>query len=106
MSFGGHKGQHVAEVPGDYLVWYLTECQYLNTGLRHAIEQELERRSTQARTNGQSYAGGTLADLPGIIRMWYRELVLVHHPDRGGSHEAMVAINNAHERLKELTGVR
>jgi curved DNA-binding protein CbpA len=33
---------------------------------------------------------------------WYRGLVLKYHPDRGGSHEAMVAINDAHERLVAL----
>lgn len=29
------------------------------------------------------------------IRQAYRQLALVHHPDRGGSHEAMVRINEA-----------
>jgi curved DNA-binding protein CbpA len=40
-----------------------------------------------------------------MIRQWYRGLVLDFHPDRGGSHEAMQAINEAHERLRKLAGL-
>jgi DnaJ-class molecular chaperone len=34
----------------------------------------------------------------------YREAAMRHHPDRGGSHDAMVAINNLYERLAEILG--
>jgi curved DNA-binding protein CbpA len=40
-----------------------------------------------------------------LIGRWYREMSLRFHPDRGGSDEAMQAINHAHDRLKELAGV-
>ena len=39
-----------------------------------------------------------------IIRSWFRELSLRFHPDRGGSHDAMKALNEAHSRLKEMIG--
>ena len=39
-----------------------------------------------------------------VVRTWHREMVLKFHPDRGGSNEAMQAINTAHDRLKELVG--
>jgi hypothetical protein len=32
-------------------------------------------------------------------------MTLKYHPDRFGSHEAMTAINHAHERLRQLAGV-
>jgi curved DNA-binding protein CbpA len=35
----------------------------------------------------------------GKIRRVYRELALIYHPDRGGSNEAMQAINEFYERL-------
>jgi hypothetical protein len=35
-----------------------------------------------------------------LIAAAYKILALRHHPDRGGSHEAMVAINKAYEALK------
>jgi hypothetical protein len=38
----------------------------------------------------------------GIIRRWYRDMTLRFHPDREGSHEAMKAINQAHDRLAKL----
>jgi hypothetical protein len=46
-----------------------------------------------------------LVDLPSVIKTWYRALCLDYHPDRGGSHEAMVAITDAKERLERMVGV-
>jgi hypothetical protein len=41
---------------------------------------------------------------PEVIRQWYHGLARDYHPDRGGSVEAMKAINEAHERLLNLVG--
>jgi hypothetical protein len=99
MSFGRHRGQRVADVPSDYLAWCLNECQCLKSGLRRAINDELEqRRAGRPETNGK------LVDWPAVIRRWFHELTLVYHPDRGGSHEAMVAITDAKERLEKMVG--
>jgi hypothetical protein len=39
-----------------------------------------------------------------IIENAYRELAVIHHPDRGGSHERMTEVNRARdEALKELS---
>ena len=41
---------------------------------------------------------------PEFLRSRYRELSMRHHPDRGGSHDAMSALNNAYEAAqKEIT---
>lgn len=37
-----------------------------------------------------------------IVRAWYHEMTKKYHPDRGGSHEIMAAINGGMEKLKEL----
>jgi curved DNA-binding protein CbpA len=37
-----------------------------------------------------------------LIAQWYREMAFKFHPDRDSSHAAMVAINHAHDRLKEM----
>lgn len=40
-----------------------------------------------------------------VVDAAYRELAVIHHPDRGGSHERMVEINQAREAaLLELRG--
>jgi hypothetical protein len=39
------------------------------------------------------------------VQRWYAELSREFHPDRGGNHERMSALNTAHERLKSLLGV-
>jgi hypothetical protein len=40
------------------------------------------------------------------VKQVFRSLVREHHPDRGGSRDAMAAINRAYEELKKLMGVK
>src|ERR1700719_2777709 len=108
MPFGKHQGKLVADVPTSYLVWVVNECQNVRQGLRRAIESELEQRDWQSRGTPPPRTPGTSTGdvLPAtIIRTWFREMSLRFHPDRGGATGAMKAINHAHERLKELSGV-
>jgi uncharacterized protein (DUF3820 family) len=44
MLFGTHRSQRLAEVPTNYLKWFLTTCK-LSTGLWAAIRMELLARS-------------------------------------------------------------
>ena len=37
---------------------------------------------------------------PELVKAAYRALAQLHHPDRGGDHEAMVAINRAFDALR------
>jgi tryptophan 2,3-dioxygenase len=42
------------------------------------------------------------AEVQDALKTAYRELTLRYHPDRGGSHEAMIAINEMYDRLNTL----
>jgi hypothetical protein len=96
MPFGRHRGEPLEQVPFDYLTWVLRGCERLDPWLRKAIEAELEQRV------GKPASGTQLVDVKSLIGQWYRELSLKYHPDRGGNHEAMKAINFARDRLFEL----
>lgn len=100
MPFGRHKGRPLSEIPSEYLSWLLRECD-LRPWLHDAVEAELQDRVSGFR---QEHDHPPVA-LDTIITQWHRELVKRHHPDRGGSLEAMKAINDAADRLRTLVGV-
>jgi hypothetical protein len=99
LHFGKYKGYALEDVPFDYLAWCDRELRDLDPWLRRAIAAELERRTGAASNSGTD---GSLANVEAVLGQWYRELSLRFHPDRGGSHEAMKAINYARDRLLEL----
>jgi hypothetical protein len=105
MRFGKYKGRALTSIPEDYLDWLLTID--LRPQLRRAVERELRRRAFEEEPDPRPERPATRAreqvDWSAIITRWFREMCLKYHPDRGGSNEAMQAINAAHERLRELT---
>lgn len=106
MNFGKYDGYTVGQVPTSYLRWCLRECQCLSPWLRRCIQAELQQRGEHREQiyRHQEQQAPPPADWLTIIRRWHAEMAMKFHPDRGGSHEAMVAINAAHERLRELAG--
>jgi len=101
MPFGKHKGRPLSDVPTDYLCWLLDECD-LRPGFRRAVDAELRGRLYGGAGRGDPGHAPPDDWLSEVLRRWYRELSLKYHPDRGGSHEAMVAVNDAHERLQRM----
>jgi hypothetical protein len=97
MPFGRHRGQRLEDVPLDYLEWVLREADNASPYLRQAVEAEVRRRYGV----GQDAPPPRLEWQP-LVRKWYGRLSLKHHPDRGGSHQAMLAINDARDLLVQL----
>jgi hypothetical protein len=95
MPWGKHRGMDLADVPEDYLRWALEHAEVMGPVLREAIRQRLGL-PTESASNNQIVA--TVRD---CLKVIYRELSLRYHPDRGGSHAAMIAVNHMHERLQE-----
>jgi hypothetical protein len=105
LHFGKHKNKLLEDVPCDYLAWALENCNNISMWLKAAIARELERRiDARAEEAPPPSPSCGLVDIRGVISSWYREMSLRFHPDRGGSDEAMKAINHAYDRLKQLAG--
>jgi hypothetical protein len=103
MPFGKYRGRFLSDVPSDYLAWVLRECRAASPWLIAAVREELESR-VHTYEHDRNGSDGDAADGldEGKIRTWWRGLVRDFHPDRGGSVEAMQALNEAHERLKKV----
>jgi hypothetical protein len=105
MPFGRHIGEPLADLPVGYLAWLLTIDLHRYPRLRPAVEEEMQRRrggpGPRAAPNGASSAGTTVA-WDQVISKWFSRLSLKFHPDRGGSHEHMVALNVAREELEKI----
>jgi hypothetical protein len=105
FDFGKYSGQLVANVPSGYLQWVLRECDSAEPWLKNAIRDELHRRGVDAGDGRRSTAPPpcpTCARVKAELSSLFRRLALVCHPDKGGSHGAMVAVNTARERVEEL----
>src|SRR6202045_1778297 len=102
LYFGKHKGCLLRDVPTSYLEWILREGTF-DEDLLTDVDDELWNR-TEAQYGGNannSHEARPPAKWDEVLAKWHREMVLRFHPDRGGSHEAMKAINVAADRLRE-----
>jgi hypothetical protein len=115
MPFGKYKNKRLSKLPTDYLVWCRDKCDNLTDELRKAVEEELAGRDDAPEQDGPpsdeapAEEAGKLPkvsplgqSLGGEVRMLFRNLALKYHPDRGGSHEAMRALNEFHDQLQQL----
>lgn len=94
MPFGKHRGRPLDEVPDSYLVWILDNLDLTD---RPTLREAIRRRLNLDRPAGSVPPG---VDVGKAIKTWYRKLAFDFHPDRRkGSNEAMLAINEAYERL-------
>jgi hypothetical protein len=125
MPFGKYRDYELDEIPEDYLEWLLENAD-LRPRLLYAIEGSLRlraRRRDWARSATAAHSPSSWDQLRAalaalarerafreqlqeVLKTTYRELALRHHPDRGGSHEAMIAVNEMYERLNGLLQLR
>lgn len=93
MPFGKYSGLDLAELPLSYLGWLLG-LNDLREPLKSTAWAEYRRRIDIQGGRSVSTIG---AD---AIRAIYRQLAFKWHPDRGGTKEAMQAVNEFYEALK------
>jgi hypothetical protein len=110
MPFGKYYGCELPDVPSSYLVWCLEEMATLQPSTRHLIEHEMTCRVVtwpflnhvwkKVWHEGYAAAGRdgkppalSAREPPEAIKACFRRLCLRYHPDRGGSTDAMTAIN-------------
>ena len=98
MPFGKYRGVLVADLPDDYLTWL--HGIELHEPLRTAVKTEFELRFTKPNTN-TSVPSDVKVMASELIAAGYRKMSLAHHPDHGGSHQAMVLVNHAADFLRQ-----
>ena len=103
MPFGRYAGRPLDALPDDYLEWLAT-LGNLREPLRTRVERESRRRlgCAEAATPSLPLAPEIRLAAECIVSRGYRALATEHHPDAGGDHERMVALNVAHEALVGL----
>ena len=100
MPFGKYRGRCLYEIPLSYLGWVF-ENDDISPVLRKAIREEIrERLGLQSPSPPPPCR--TCSELRSCWSPIYRKLVLLLHPDRGGSHEAMVLVNEVNEWFTRL----
>lgn len=89
FPFGKYKGWDIEDIPSTYLAYAIEEFS-LFPSMHEAIKDELAQRFSKPK------------QLPGLsAKDVYRHLSKKYHPDVGGSHEAMQAINEFYELMKK-----
>jgi hypothetical protein len=98
LNFGRHKGKRLDQVPVSYLRWMLANCGNISPAMRAEIKSLLcDKAPPPGRPSSIA--------LPDLANRWYRQLSKEFHPDCGGSHQAMVAVNRGRELLLYLAKI-
>ncbi len=87
MPFGKYRGERVQDLPENYLNWL-----WENIDLREPLRSEVL----------SCLFGDPPATVPeDALKATYRDLAKKWHPDMGGTTEAMQAVNEFYERLRQ-----
>ena len=105
MPFGRHKGEPLSSMPDEYLDWLTTID--LRPRLRDAVHAEIRSRG-DAEGTSSSRSGPTLLACPEpkvareLVSAGLRSVSHRYHPDKGGTHEDMLAVNSAAQWLRTV----
>jgi hypothetical protein len=88
MPFGKYRSWPLPDLPADYLAWLCT--LHLREPLRSAVADEVARRRAD---------GPDPRVVEDLIAAGQRALARRHHPDIGGTHDAMLAVRVAADWL-------
>lgn len=100
MPFGKYKGVEILELPSNYIL-YALETFDLPEELTISLTQIFYDRLINLPNCGGYFENMVLfvGAEPAKVKSIYKALTLKYHPDKGGSHEAMQAINEFRDLL-------
>ena len=91
MLFGKYRGYEIEDIPIEYLEWLAANVELRGNLRIKVVEILLNRKLEEYPFNIE----------PSDLRAIYHRLAMKWHPDRGGSQEAMQAINEFYEQLRK-----
>lgn len=94
MPFGKFKGVFLSDLPSTYIVYALESFDLpfeLNEELKNILVNRFYIFNDAEAENSVDNS---------VLSKIYKELAKKYHPDAGGSHDAMIAINEFYELLK------
>ncbi len=98
MPFGRFRNRPVSALPDSYLRWLLT-LDTLRPPLHEAVRAEAEFRGLREGRDDRRVRDAAPLARPelalALIGAGHRTLAVKFHPDHGGSHDEMVAVNEA-----------
>lgn len=106
MPFGKHAGQRISDLPTHYLEWLLAQ-HWLREPLKSTLGREYSERCAadeqQPHHEPLRVADRAVVETATeIVGAGYRTLAKRLHPDAGGSHESMIALNAARDFLHSV----
>jgi hypothetical protein len=96
MPFGKYRGCFISELPLEYLDWLLDQ-EFIRNPLRSTLEREFEKRLHSQEPNNAI----DISLIDELVSAGLRTLSKKYHPDLGGDHDLMVALNNCAEWLRQ-----
>ena len=100
MPWGKHHGKPLAEVPAGYLAW-VSEESGATESLKDAAREELSIRLDLSPPSPANRPPPSNRMVVEGIENVFRAAIRKWHPDRGGTHEAALALNQIRDALLE-----
>lgn len=90
LEFGKYKDYLWSDIPEEYIEWLIASSQRTI----QLAQAELDRRDALREVG--------MDPVEKELKTWFRERTKQFHPDRGGSHEDMLRINQLNDCFQEM----